>query len=62
LLAVLSGHDERVSGVDVSPDGRWVLTTSWDHRARRWDLGVIDAPLPDLPALTLEAALQATAR
>ncbi len=62
LLAVLTGHDERVSGVAVSPDGRWVLTTSWDHRARRWDLGVLDAPLPEPPAMTLEAALQATAR
>lgn len=62
LIAVLSGHDERVSGVDVSPDGRWVLTTSWDQRARRWDLGVVDEPLPELPTLTLEAALRATAR
>lgn len=62
LLAVLTGHGERVSGVDVSPDGSWVLTTSWDHRARRWDLRVLDDPLPPLPGMTLEAALQATAR
>jgi oligoendopeptidase F len=62
LLAVLTGHEERVTGVEVSPDGRWALTTSWDHRARRWDLTVLDAPLPEVPPMSLRAALEATAR
>lgn len=62
LVAVLTGHDERIAGVEVAPDGSWVLTTSWDQTARRWDLSVLDAPVPALPSLSLEAALQATAR
>jgi WD40 repeat protein len=63
LLAVLAAHDERISGVAVSPDGTWALTTSWDHRAHRWALSVLDEPAPPPPASpTLEQALQATAR
>src|SRR5262249_20012238 len=29
-------HDDSVTGVTFSPDGRWVLTASGDHTARVW--------------------------
>ncbi len=41
LLAVLPGHAERVVGVEFLPDGD-LVTVSWDHTARLWDLSVLD--------------------
>src|SRR5262249_15256070 len=32
------GHTERVSGVAFTPDGRHLLTRSWDHTLRLWDV------------------------
>lgn len=38
-LTVLSGHADRVRSVRFSPDGRRVVTASYDHTARIWDAG-----------------------
>lgn len=37
LLHTLEGHTERVTHASFSPDGRRVLTVSWDRTARVWD-------------------------
>ncbi len=64
-LAVLRGHIGRVSSVEFGPDGRWLVSASWDGTARVWDLGELDAPAEDLVAgaaerwgLGLEEALR----
>jgi WD40 repeat protein len=36
-LAVLEGHTDRVDEVAFSPDGRYLVTGSWDKTARLWD-------------------------
>jgi WD40 repeat protein len=48
LLAVLSGHDERVQAVAFSPDGARLATGSWDDTVRLWDLAVLDRSPDDL--------------
>jgi len=35
-IYTLSGHQDRVSGVAVSPDGMALCTASWDHELRIW--------------------------
>jgi WD40 repeat protein len=37
-LAVLKGHANRVSSARFSPDGKRLLTASWDWTARIWDV------------------------
>jgi cytochrome c len=37
--ADLIGHGGMVRAVDVSPDGQWVITASFDFTARLWDFG-----------------------
>ena len=38
----LGGHENFISAVAISPDGRWVVTGSWDSTARLWDLTAPD--------------------
>ncbi len=32
------GHESKVVGLSVSPDGRWAASAGWDRKARIWDL------------------------
>jgi WD40 repeat protein len=36
--AVLRGHTWTITNVAFSPDGRSLLTSSWDHKVRVWDV------------------------
>jgi len=36
-IAVLRGHDDRVSSAAFSPDGTRIVTASYDNTARVWD-------------------------
>lgn len=44
LLATLPGHTDRVAALEFSPDGRWLVTASWDRSARRWSLDPVRSP------------------
>uniref|UniRef100_A0ACD5H1N9 WD40 repeat domain-containing protein n=1 Tax=Desertifilum tharense IPPAS B-1220 TaxID=1781255 RepID=A0ACD5H1N9_9CYAN len=35
-IAILP-HDTALSGAAFSPDGQWVMTTTWDKTAKVWD-------------------------
>ncbi|CAG8285752.1 hypothetical protein PENNAL_c0007G09559 [Penicillium nalgiovense] len=37
--AMLLGHGHNVCALDVSPDGKWVVSGSWDSTARLWRVG-----------------------
>jgi len=39
LSHVLDGHTDIVAQAAFSPDGRWVVTASWDQTARVWETG-----------------------
>jgi WD40 repeat protein len=38
LLRTLEGHSEPVTSVAVTPDSKWVVSASWDHTLKVWDL------------------------
>jgi WD40 repeat protein len=38
LLRSLDGHTDRVRAVALSPDGRTIVSGSWDHTIRAWNL------------------------
>lgn len=37
--ALLLGHGGNVCALDVSEDGEWILSGSWDAEARLWQVG-----------------------
>ena len=37
-VSVLEGHEERVSSIEFSPDGKSAVTASWDKTARLWNV------------------------
>jgi WD40 repeat protein len=43
---VIRGHEARVSSVDISPDGRRLVSGSWDRTVRRWDMASGEQVLP----------------
>lgn len=47
-LAQLTGHGDRIHSVDISADGRWLVSAAGDHTARIWDLDQ-----PAIPAVVL---------
>lgn len=36
------GHAHNVCALDVSPDGAWIVSGSWDSSARVWSTGKWD--------------------
>lgn len=45
VIRILYGHSNRVTGMDFSPDGRWIVSVALDSTLRTWDLptgGCID--------------------
>jgi WD40 repeat protein len=38
ILQVFKGHEDRINSVAFSPDGKSVLTGSWDKTARLWEI------------------------
>lgn len=55
LLLEGAGHAERIAALEFSPSGDLLVTASWDHSARFWDLGVVDAPATSLVDAVVEA-------
>ncbi|KAJ5735656.1 uncharacterized protein N7483_000781 [Penicillium malachiteum] len=41
--AMLLGHGHNICALDVSPDGQWVVSGSWDSTARLWKVGKWEA-------------------
>ena len=37
-LMIFKGHTDIVTGVAFSPDGKYLLTSSWDGTVRLWDV------------------------
>lgn len=37
--AMLLGHAHNICALDVSPDGGWIVSGSWDSSARVWKVG-----------------------
>jgi WD40 repeat protein len=39
---VLRGHEDEIWAAEISPDRHWLVTGSFDHTARLWDLRAKD--------------------
>ena len=39
---VLRGHEDDLSSLAISSDGKWLVTGSEDRTARLWDLAAVD--------------------
>ncbi|KAG0269267.1 hypothetical protein BGZ95_002140 [Linnemannia exigua] len=35
---ILSGHTKEITGIDFSPNGQWIASSSGDHTVRLWDV------------------------
>jgi hypothetical protein len=42
LIRTLAGHTGRVTGCAVSPDGRFIVSASWDNKLKVWDAATGD--------------------
>jgi len=51
LRMVGAGHAQRVSGLEFGPGGDWFISASWDAKAIRWGLSILD----ESPERTLSA-------
>lgn len=52
VLFSLESHKQRVPGVAYSPDGRWIVTASWDRNIILWDANdgtAVRTPLYKVP-------------
>jgi len=38
LVRTFRGHEHGVSAIWVTPDGKWLLTSSWDGTAAVWEV------------------------
>jgi WD40 repeat protein len=63
--ALLRGHQSRIAAVEFAPGGHWLVSGSWDHTARVWDLRALDEAADSLAergqsrwGLGLDAALR----
>lgn len=36
MLKTLSGHDNKIMGVDVSPDSKYIASSSYDRTFKLW--------------------------
>lgn len=48
VVRILYGHSNRITSLDFSPDGRWIVSTALDATLRTWDIptgGCIDGVL-----------------
>lgn len=49
--AMMVGHSNQVCSLDVTPDGRYILSGGWDSAAKIWQTGKWE-PVLDLPGHT----------
>ncbi|KUJ06164.1 HET-domain-containing protein [Mollisia scopiformis] len=54
MLQVLEGHTDAVTSVAFSPDGKQIVSGSWDGTVRRWDAATGQQLLPALEGHTDE--------